>query len=1074
MTLAGCGAPLLQPRERVSEKYVDLADCQYPTTSGRTNLNRSQQTISLAIRTALALGGLTLTAAAAAQTAAPAQQTATNQPPPTPTPPPPPPNKTVTLQGVTVTGSLIRSVDVETAQPVTELSHEALQQQGFISVGQILQNISSVGSSGTSNQSVLGNIVGQYASLRGLGAPRTLVLVDGQRWTTDIFGQTDLSTVPSSIIDHVEILQDGASAIYGSDAIAGVINIITKKDFDGLQLDTYNSTYSPGGDGRQSQFSLTGGKKFSRGSFLVNITVQNQNALNASDRWYSQYGINSLGPNYPQTQGPTDYGQIIGALNPATGQPETLPQLQNSLNNAPLIVNPGGNGMNIANYHPDTFGVIYPSPTFAQDYANTAAYNTLVPNSRLRSYTLKGDYKLTDHITANFTGTYNTNYSVVMTGGYPLGSNTVVNGNNLAAALGLPAGTFPQSYLETLSAQSYYNPLPGNNLQFILPLIQPNRVTYNKIKQAGFRVGLEGDFAIGERLFNWDAGYSDYRYDQSSFGPGNLNMVHAYLGLGPSFMQSNGQVVCGTPGNVIAGCVPINPFSGAGGLTPAETNYLNMITGTRSFSEARNISANLSGDVVTLPDSFGAGDVTFAIGADHRDISGAATPDMYSQLGLNTNLQQNPGEGSYGINEAYAELNVPLLKDMTAAQLLDFDVAHRFSHYSNFGDTNNNQYKLSWKPIDDLLVRASYGTGFRAPSIANLYGGTMQSFTTFTDPCDVTYGLTGNPTVAARCLAGFGGLPAVGPGFNQLTASGVPVSNANAPAATPFLAGANPALRPETSKSYTAGFVYSPNWLSGFNITADFYRIRIDNVITLPTATSILDNCYLLGITQQCTQFQRNAQGQVVNLLQALINEGFVDERGEDITMSYLFPDTPVGKFKIDTNGTYINSVKEQAAAGAPVVSNTLGSYDAVLGPLWRFRDTTNINWNYRGFGATWTIRYYSSLTESCRPANPSMDLYFPCNMPNADLVASPNGLQRQGALAFNDLQVNWDAPWKGRIALGATNVFNRRAPQSFLGVFQIAGPLGPTGTDGFSQYAYNPMYDIGRVIYLKYEQKFF
>jgi iron complex outermembrane recepter protein len=1049
-------------------------------------LNIQHQKIALAIRTALILGSCVLTTGVLAQTSTasqqnPADQTSNTQsqstPPPTGTPPPPPSNKTVTLQGVTVTGSLIRSVDVETAQPVTELSHEALQQQGFVTVGQILQNVTSVGSSGTSNQSALGNIVGQYASLRGLGAPRTLILVDGQRYTTDIFGQTDLSTIPSSLIDHVEILQDGASAIYGSDAIAGVINIITKKDFDGVQLDTYNSTYQPGHDGNIGQFSLTGGKKFSRGSFEINMTAQNQGALNAPDRWYSKYGFFSFGPNYPQAVGPSDYGQILGATNPVTGAPVNIPQLTNSMVNgipAPLIVNAGGNGLNINDYHPDTFGLQYPSPTFNNDYVNSAFLNTLVPDNRLRSFTLKGDYKITDHISANFTGTYNTSNSYVMIGGYPLSSSTPINGANLAAALGLPAGTFPATYFPVLSSQSYYNPLPGNNVQFSLPLLYPNRYDDNKIKQAGFRVGLEGDFSIGENLFNWDAGYSDYRYDQSSFGYGNLNLVHAYLGLGPSFVNASGQVVCGTPGNVIAGCVPINPFSGSGGLTPAMINYLNILAGTRSFSESRNISANLSGDMFTFPESMGSGDATFAFGADHRDISGGATPDQYTQEGLNTNLAQNPGAGSYGINEAYAELNFPLLKDMTGAQLLNIDVAHRFSHYSNFGDTNNNQYKLSWKPIDDLLIRGSYGTGFRAPSIANLYGGTMQSFTTYTDPCDVNFGLTSNSTVAARCLNGFAGLPAVGPGFTQMTASGVPVSGPNAISATPFFTGANASLRPETSKSYTGGIVYSPDWLSGFNITADYYRIRVDNIITLPTASSILDNCYLLGETQQCAQFQRNTAGQVVNLLQALINEGFLDERGEDVSISYLFPDTPVGKFKIDSTGTYINSLREQAVTGGPVVSNTLGSYDTVLGPLWRFRDTTNINWSYHGFGATWTVRYYSSLSESCHPDNPLLNEVFPCNMPNADLVNSPTGLQRQGALAFNDLQVNWDTPWKGRIALGATDIFNRKAPLSYTGVFSIAGPLGPTGTDGFSQYPYNSLYDIGRVVYLKYSQKFF
>ncbi|WP_430389053.1 TonB-dependent receptor domain-containing protein [Dyella sp. 20L07] len=970
---------------------------------------------------------------------------------------------------------MIRSVDVETAQPITELSHEAIQQQGFVNIAQILQNVSSAGSSGTSTQSALGNVVGQYVSLRGLGAPRTLVLVDGQRWTTDLFGETDLSTIPSSIIDRVEILQDGASAIYGSDAIAGVVNIITKKDFDGVQVDTYNSMYSPQNDGQTGQVSLTAGKKFSRGSILFNMTMQNANGLNGDDRPYSQYGFFSFGPNYPQSMQQSPFGTITGALDPATGAPVSLSQLANG----PLTVNMGQNGLNIANYHVNTFGAQYPSPYFNNDYANSSYLETLIPNNRPRSYLLKGDYDITDHIKATFTGTYNTNSSYVSIGGYPLSSLTPANGANLANALGLPAGTFPSTYFPTLSSNSYYNPLPGNNLQFNLPLQYPNRYDENRIKQYGYRVGLEGDFTLGDHTFNWNGGYSDYRYDQSSFGPGNLNMVHLYNAVGPSFMSSSGVVECGTPTNVITGCVPLNPFSGSGGITQAESNYLNIIAGTRSYSEMKTADINLSGDMFAFPQAMGAGTATFAVGGDHRGISGGATPDQYTQLGLNTNLQQNPGRGAYGLNEAYAEVNLPLLKDLPGAQLVDLDLSHRFSHYSNFGDTNNNQYKLTWQPITDLLVRASYGTGFRAPAIANLYGGTMQSFTNYTDPCDVNYGLTGNPVVAQRCINGIANVQGVGPGFTQLNANGQPVSAPNTTSTTPYFTGANANLKPETSKSYTAGFVYSPQWLDGFNATVDWYRIKISDVITLPTATSILDNCYLLGETDQCSQFQRSdivgpSQGQVVNLLQALINEGYVEERGEDLTLSYAFPETPIGRFKFDSTSTYINSVKEQTSAGGPIISNTLGGYDTVLGPLWRFRSTVNLNWNYRQFGATWTVRYFSSLSEPCIPPNPALSEVFPCNNPNANLVQSPSGMNRQGGLAFNDLQLNWQAPWNARIAIGANDIFNRKAPLSYTGVFSVAGPLGPTGTDGYSQYPYNPQYDIGRVVYLKYEQKFF
>jgi iron complex outermembrane recepter protein len=1048
--------------------------------------------IAAAIRTALALGSVALATSTIAQTAAPVQQT----PPPssgstqsTQATSTPAPANSKTLQTVTVTGSLIRSVDVETAQPVTELSHEQLQQQGFVSVGQILQNVPSVGSSGTSNQSALGDIVGQYASLRGLGAPRTLILVDGQRYTTDIFGQTDLSTLPSSLIDSVEILQDGASSIYGSDAISGVINIHTK-DVNGLYVDTYNSTYSPGNFGKQSQFSLTGGHKFSRGSFTFNITAQDINQIMSNQVFFSKYGFASppSSPMYPQSQQASDYGQIISGVNAATGAPTVIPgQVISPITGGPLpmIVNMGGNGMNIADFHPDAAGIQFPSPypgaSFANDYGGQASEETLEPDNRLRSYFLKGDYKVTDNITANFTGTYNTNNASSYIGGYPLSSNTPVNGPNLSTALGLPAGTFGGAWFPVVSPNSYYNPLPGNTLSFALPLASPNRVTVNNIKQYGFRAGLEGEFSLGQNEFNWDAGYSDYKYIQDMGGGGNLNLVHLYDALGPSFMGPNGQVECGTPGNVIVGCVPLNVFSGAGGLTPAEANYLNYNYFTHSWSEERQVQANLSGDMFTMPNAFGAGDVTFAMGADHRDVSGGVTPDIYTQEGLNTNLQQGPGEGSYGINEAYAEINLPLLKDMAGAQLLDFDVSHRLSHYTNFGTTNNNSYKVSWKPVDDLLVRASYGTGFRAGSVSNLYGSTMQSFTDYLDPCDTNFGAAATSSlVEQRCLAGIGNLKGVGPGFTQLTTSGTPIqSNAGAQSTTPFLTGANPDLKPETSTSYTFGFVYSPAWLTGFNVNVDYYRIRIDNVITLPSAESILDNCYVLGEIDQCNQFQRNsANGQVVNLLQAVTNAGFVDQRGTDLGMSYAFPDTPIGKFKIDTTATYINSLHEQATSGpgSQTVSYDVGTYDPTLGPVWRFRDTTNLNWSWGSFAATWTIRYYSSLRESCRADDPAMQEYYPCTDPNA-VVQNDNfgtGEYRQGGIAFNDLQVSWKAPWKGQISLGATDVFNRKAPLSFVGAEGVVGPLGPTGTDGYTAYPYNPQYDFGRVIYLKYSQQLF
>jgi iron complex outermembrane recepter protein len=208
--------------------------------------------------------------------------------------------------------------------------------------------------------------------------------------------------------------------------------------------------------------------------------------------------------------------------------------------------------------------------------------------------------------------------------------------------------------------------------------------------------------------------------------------------------------------------------------------------------------------------------------------------------------------------------------------------------------------------------------------------------------------------------------------------------------------------------------------------------------------------------------------------LQAVTNEGFVEEHGDDLTISYLFPDTPVGKFKIDTNGTYITELREQDVANGPVVYYNLGAYDPILGPVWRFRDTTNLNWSLGSFAATWSLRYYSSLSESCRPDNPALSETFPCDDVNGNVQGQGAGLYRQGATVFNDVQLSWTTPWKGKLAIGATNVFNRRTQLSYTGVESVIGPLGPTGTDGYTAFPYNPQYDIGRQVYLKYTQQLF
>lgn len=954
-----------------------------------------------------------------------------------------------TLQGVTVTGSLIRSVDVELAQPVVTISQQDIQRQGFATVGQFLSNLTSASSPDISKSDpdeAGPDVGGTYVDLRNLGTARTLVLLDGKRLGTSFDGLTNLDTIPASIIDHVDVLADGASAIYGSDAIAGVVNIITKKDFNGAELDTYNGKYLPGGDGTQGQYGVTFGKTFSRGSITLSAQYQKQDAIGAGRRPYSAYPLTA---NFP-LNGWAPYGT----------------QGQFNLNGQNYVLNNGGDPRNINDYH----AVINPTTaangvvTDPGDFYNPNPENTLLSATNMKNVFVQGHYDILKNVTANFTASYNEQGNTDELAGFPL--STAI----------LFSQQFPQYSGIPLSANSYYNPTnaPGQtptDLPFQRIVTEVPRLSMNKVENFRFSLGLEGNFGIGDHLFNWDAYYYDTRYEGTILETGNFSLPNLFNALGPSFLASNGTVQCGTPGNVIAGCVPLNVL--AGHYTQDELNYL-MVNGYEHYgSSEKGPQVDFSGDILELP----AGDLTFAVGASHRSVSGYDTPDVASAEGLTTNLAGAPTAGGYGVNETWAEVNVPLLKDLPFAQSLSLDVASRYSHYSNFGSTHNNQYKLTWKPIDDLMVRGSYGTGFRAPTVGDLFGGVSTTYPGYTDPCDVVYGLARyNTTVAKNCANGIGGQPALNQaalnaaglgtefpgGFMQEQSPGTPVvSPGGSPQYQPFTQGGNPKLKPETSKSSQIGIVYSPSYLTGFNITIDHFHYIVRNVISGVSANEVLDNCYELSIVADCSRFQRlsTQSFQVSSLFSGEENQGWMDVAGYDVGLSYTLPKFSFGQFKIDSNSTYYTHNNTEQYLGVPV------SYNNGFGSYWRVRSNLTLGWQYQNWGAQWTLRYYSPLKDPCYNEQFSA---FPCTLPNYYLPGSGTTPMTQFAsITFNDLQVYWNAPWHGTIALGANNIFNRSGPY-FYGGFTSGGPIA---TD--TQYPYNPSYDFGRLVYLRYTQKF-
>lgn len=911
----------------------------------------------------------------------------------------------VNLDRIEVTGSRIRSVDAETSQPVFVLTRQEIERQGYVTVEDIVSNLTAAGTAAINRATVLNSGTtagGSYVNMRNLGITRTLVLVDGRRWGTNHQGSTDLATIPSAIIERIEVLKDGASAIYGSDAIAGVINIITRRDVDHAEFRGYHGQNGEG-DGATQQYELTFGATGERSSLVLNATFAQVDPIWAIDRPLTRY---SFGEHYPDAglSPAVPYGVIIGS------------------SRGTLVLKPGGDPTNIDDYEPLT----------EERYYNPGEQMMYNSATRRASIFAKGTYDLGDSVRFRADALFNERQADVQIAGFPLQSAT----SNSPDRLGMPI---------RLSRDSYYNPLPGEDLTFIRRTVEAPRVTDNTVRT--FRVGgaIEGFFDIGGRGYNWDVSLFSNRNDGLSKTTGDINLLRLRDALGPSFMDTDGIVKCGTPGNVIAGCVPWNVLAGPGGMTPEVIDYL-VVTSQRSYgSRTTGFSANLAGDLFSLP----AGIAGFALGVEHREESGFEQPDQLTSSGYTSGNASGPTRGSYRVDEVYAELSLPLLSGLAGIQELELSLAGRYSDYSNFGDTTNGKFGLRWKPTDDVLVRASFSEGFRAPTISNLYAVGSQSYDFYTDPCD------------SRAP---GGVPA------SCTAAGVPstfipknAAGNNLPRGGqtpfPFRAGGNEGLKPESSSSKTLGLVYSPAAIAGLNVSVDWYNIRIENLIVNDTATYILNQCYLAGATEWCDRFERETDpdspyyGQVISLDRSLSNRGWVETEGYDVLVRYQLPDLGFGAMSVTWDTNYLVKHESQSQAGAIV------EQDVGWAPMSRVKSNLNFGWRLGDFGATWGMRYHSGLKEDCR-----FDDW--CNRPDYRSPQTGDGLNpvnASGSVTFNDVQFHWNAPWEATVAVGVNNVFDRKGPY----LYQMA-------RDGFtSSVSYHPAYDIDRFWYVRYQQRF-
>ncbi|MEM9302396.1 MAG: TonB-dependent receptor plug domain-containing protein, partial [Pseudomonadota bacterium] len=542
---------------------------------------------------------------------------------------------TAELDRLEVTGSRIKRADIESASPVFVIQREEIERTGLTSVGDLLQDLPIAGSA-LNTQFNNGGNGSTNLDLRNLGANRLLVLLNGRRFVTSLGGVVDLNNIPVAVIKRIEVLKDGASAVYGSDAISGVVNIITRDDFEGLQANAYFGQFESENDGEIQSYDFSVGTTSDRGSVFFSASYVKAEDVFAGDRRISQEPQFGTGNAFGSSG--TPQGRFGAA----------------SLGSFALTTDPGAQVCNGTVCDPSAFrpgDFSAGAPGDGADRFNFAPDNYLLtPQNRTNIFT-QGTYDVTDDIRMTVEATYNNRESDTLLAPTPLFLGLF--GSNLAAEVGVGANNPFNPFGVELAASSW---LLGRRLIEAGP-----RNFTEEVDSYRFGFGLEGSFEAFDRYFDWDVNYVYGKIEGSStdFGLLNVQRVQRALSDGcvtdPDCVPLN--VFGGIPGNT-------NPQAGdVGTITPDMVDFITFVGNESGGNELTNYTANLTGELFELP----AGPLAFAAGYEYRQTEGFDQPDALVAAGITSGNARQPTSGSVSVDEFYIELAVPILAGVTGA-----------------------------------------------------------------------------------------------------------------------------------------------------------------------------------------------------------------------------------------------------------------------------------------------------------------------------------------------------------------------------------------------------------------------
>lgn len=929
------------------------------------------------------------------------------------------------LETVTVTGSRISNPNVISPTPVSVLSAAEIKATGAVNIGDVLTTLPQLATTFTMGNSTryIGTAGESFQDLRNLGTSRTLVLVNGRRFVGASAGDTavDVNLIPADWIERVEIITGGASAVYGADAVTGVVNFILKKNYQGANLHAQFGS-SEHGNFNKGIVSLTGGMNFAdnRGNIAASVEHSEQDELMFPDRFGKKSYTTILTPD-----GPYDsalYNNAGSYTNYAGG---TFSTGSSTAIAKRYVFNPDGSVRH------QNFNGPYDNTGRCADCDRLDANQVLQLQPKYKRTTISSvasfDITPEQHLYAE--GTYS-HVDVTKSGQPAFGSGAsayVITRDNAFIDPSL-AAVMDANKLKSIKVSRF-------DLDAGLRGEDTKRNTARGV--IGANGVITGDWEYDTSLvYGWT--------DETRHNLNNRINDRFYASI-DAVKDGNGNIVCRSTLNPNAvnpnaggvldpialggGCVPTSIF-GAGAVNPRAAQWFNTTTTTTS-----RLTQFVGGGTVTnnnlfqMP--FEAGAASLAAGVEFRRESSRQVTDPLDVAGLTFLNAIPPSSGAYNVKEGYIETALPLLSNRPFAQNLTFDAAARFSDYSTIGHTKAWRWGLDWAIDGNVRLRGTVSSAVRAPNIGELFGGQSENFFTITDPCSVKQLKNApNPSVrTANCQ--LLGIPAGWTSTNTATIRG--------------MSGSNPNLKPEQGRTWTGGIVLTPEFLPGFGLTVDYWNIKLTDAISAPSGTDIANHCVdsTTGVNNvYCSNALRGPDHELNFINSINQNISSLSTSGIDLGAYYSHA-IGSGKLGLNLDVTKVIAYTEHPFQDDPTNTVQYNGTATTSGAFPKWKGSLRATYSLNNWLFNWNTRYFSSML---RVSNES----YESNPYQTTPIKAGAGFYNDAKASYTFGKSGWQA------YAGITNVFDRDPPVNLFGSGASSGIYDAIGRAYYAGFNYN------------------